>query len=203
MHTKTLKIIGCGGQGKVVIDALSLCAENYCIQLLDDNPELLHKKINGFIVESSSDCLSIFKGCVHIALGDNHHRMSLSKKIHPDACWLTICHPAAVISNSAQIAEGSFIAARAILGPYSEVGAGCIINHGAVVDHDVKIGACSHIAPNSVLGGQVRIGKNVLIGSGAVVLPGITIADNAIIGSGAVVVRDVMEYQTVKGVPAR
>ena len=41
------------------------------------------------------------------------------------------------------------------------------------------------------------------IGSNATILPGITIGKNAIIGAGAVVTRDVPDYATVVGVPAR
>ena len=202
MHINKLKIVGCGGHSKVVIDALSLCAHSFQISLCDSNKDLLGKEVGGLLIDSTMESLSDFDGFIHVAIGNNQVRKSIYKLINLKNNLFTIIHPAAVVSKSAQIEGGSFIAARAILGPESFVGKGCIINHAAVVDHEVKIGAYSHIAPNSTLGGNVKVGKGVLVGSGAVVLPGITIGDGAIIGAGAVVIKDVKENTLVKGVPA-
>jgi acetyltransferase-like isoleucine patch superfamily enzyme len=49
----------------------------------------------------------------------------------------------------------------------------------------------------------IRIGDGAWIGHNAVVLPGVTIGRNARIGANAVVSRDVPDYTTVVGVPAR
>ncbi len=202
MRTK-LKIIGCGGHAKVVIDALSCNQANYDITLCDDNPLLLGKEFRELLVDSTLKDLSSFTDLIHVAIGDNQIReniLTLSKQNNLNS--LTITHKAAVISKSAQLKDGSFIAARAILGPDCLIGAGCIINHGAVVDHDVQIGNYAHIAPNSTLGGGVIIGDGVLIGAGAVVLPKVIIGNKAIIGAGAVVVGNVESGAVVKGIPA-
>jgi sugar O-acyltransferase (sialic acid O-acetyltransferase NeuD family) len=202
MHTEQLKIIGCGGHCKVVIDALSLNSYSLQISLCDSNKKLLGKDVYGFFIDSDMDSLSTFRGFAHVAIGNNQVREQLIKSFNPEISLFTIIHPTAVISKLADVASGVFIAAQATLAPESSVDEGCIINHGAVIDHEVKVGAYSHIAPNSTLGGQVIVGKCVLIGSGAVVLPGITIGDGAIIASGAVVTKNVKENAIVKGIPA-
>lgn len=202
MHTNQLKIIGCGGHSKVVIDALLLCEHSYQISLCDSNKDLLGKEIFGLLIDSTMESLEDFKGLIHVAIGNNKVRQELFKLLNTQMSLLTIIHPSASISNHANIEEGSFIAAKTVVGPESSIGEGCIINHGAVVDHEVTIGAYSHIAPNSTLAGNVNIGKGVLIGSGAVVLPGITIGDGAIIAAGAVVIKDVIKNTQVMGVPA-
>jgi sugar O-acyltransferase (sialic acid O-acetyltransferase NeuD family) len=201
MHTK-LKIIGCGGHSKVVIDALSLGRCAFEITLCDSNKELLGREFCGHLIDSTMDNLDQYIGFIHIAIGNNQVRQNISTLINAEASLFSIIHPAAVIAKSACIEPGSFVAAQAILGPDCFVGQGSIINHGAVVDHDVKIGSCSHIAPNSTLGGNVTIGSGVLIGAGAVILPGLSIGDGAVIGAGSVVVRDIKQHSIVKGVPA-
>jgi len=201
MHTK-LKIIGCGGHLRVVIDALSLCEHAYEISLCDSNKELLNTVVCSFLVDSDIDSLSEFIGYVHVTIGNNKIRERIFNLFHHKAIPLSIIHPKAVISKAANIGLGTFVAAQAILAPDSAVGQGCIINHCAVVDHEVKIGDFTHVAPNSTLGGRVSIGSGVLVGAGSVVLPGINIGDNVIIAAGAVVINDIESNTTVKGVPA-
>lgn len=202
MHTNQLKIVGCGGHGKVVIDALSLCDHSLQISLCDSNKELVGKEIYGLLIDSTMDSLVHFNGFVHVAIGSNKVRERIFNFLTSETGLYTIAHPDASISKHAFIAEGSFIAAKTVLGPECSIGRGCIINHGAIVDHEVQVGAFSHIAPNSTLGGNVTIGQGVLVGSGAVVLPGVTVGDGAIIAAGAVVIRDVKANTLVKGVPA-
>ncbi|KTD30725.1 chloramphenicol acetyltransferase [Legionella moravica] len=201
MHTK-LKIIGCGGHSKVVIDTLSRTCHSYAVSLCDSNKDLVGTEIYGIIVDSTMDSLLDYIGYVHVAIGNNQIRERIYNSLNSQSIPLSIMHPTAVISKFSVIGSGSFIAANAILGPDSLIGKGCIINHGSIVDHEVQVGAYTHIAPNCTLGGRVCVGNGVLIGAGAVVLPGIHLGDRAVVGAGAVVVRDVPPDSTVKGVPA-
>lgn len=202
MQNNALKIIGCGGHSKVVIDALALYAPSMQLSFCDKDDTLLGQELNGILVDSTMESLADFVGCVHIAVGANNVRQEISKKLNASSSLYTVIHPDATISKSARIGRGAFIAARAVLGPESSVGDNSIINHGAVVDHDVRIGTCAHIAPNSTLGGNVTVGNGVLVGAGAVVLQGVRIGDGAIVAAGAVVLKDVAAHTTVKGVPA-
>lgn len=202
MHINQLKIVGCGGHSKVVIDALLLCQHALNISLCDSNPELLGAELYGLCIDSSMDSLQDFSGFIHVAIGNNQVREKIYKLINSKTKPYTVIHPTASISQYSSVESGVFIAAKAILAPDSSIGEGCIVNHGVVIDHEVKVGAFSHIAPNSTLGGNVTIGRSVLVGAGAVILPGITVGDGATVAAGAVVIKDVKAGTVVKGVPA-
>lgn len=203
MPTETLLLIGAGGHARVVCDTLEQIDGTMNIDIRDDNPAmhgalLLGRTVTAPVGEAARDA-----GSVHVAIGNNSHRLAWCSKLQQQGRSLhSIVHPRATVSPRARVGEGCFVAANAVVAVNAVVGPGCIVNHGAVVDHDCAIGACAHIAPNATLGGGVRVGEGVLIGAGAVVLPNLTIGEWAVVGAGAVVLHDVAPRTTVVGVPA-
>lgn len=193
-------IFGAGGHAKVVLDTLQRL--ELAVRVFDGDPARAGSRLLGVEVEHAA--LDGLPPCGHLAIGNNQVRARLLLELGPHvSSWFSIIHPQASIAASAEMAEGIFVAAQAVVGPQSRIGIATLINHGAVVDHDCTIGRCCHIAPNATLGGAVVVGDGVLVGSGAVLLPGVRIGDNAVIGSGAVVTRSVPANTTVIGVPAR
>ena len=116
---------------------------------------------------------------------------------------LTLVHPTAYVSPTAEIGQGVYIGPKAVVHAFANVGNHAIINSGAIVEHECVIGENSHIAPGAVLGGNVRVGRDTLVGIGSRVLPGIQVGAGATVGGGATVVRTVVAGSTVVGVPAR
>ncbi len=49
----------------------------------------------------------------------------------------------------------------------------------------------------------VHICEGVFVGNGAIIMPGVTVGKHAIVGANAVVTKDVPDYATVVGVPAK
>jgi sugar O-acyltransferase (sialic acid O-acetyltransferase NeuD family) len=195
-------IIGAGGHGKVVLEAL--VNEGKSVQVYDADP----KKTGGLLLNHEIKFYSVdltdMPAIGHIAIGNNSLRLREQRRVTDAGLLLaSIVHPQSVVSPSASLGQGVFIGANAIVGPDVEVARGTIINHAAVVDHDCSIGRCCHIAPNATIGGGVCIGNEVLIGSGATVLPGLTISDGALIAAGSVVTKNVNRSQLVMGVPAK
>jgi sugar O-acyltransferase (sialic acid O-acetyltransferase NeuD family) len=201
MPTKLL-IIGAGGHAKVVIESIDT------------------KKTNIFIADQfkyKDRCQKIFNYQVsdlklwidkkiqfHTAIGNNQDRRRLTENFkHLNRKEFNVIHPRSIISNSASLGNGIFIAANAIIGSEVEVMSGCIINHGSIVDHDCIIGEFSHIAPNVVLGGGVQIGEECLIGAGAIILPNIKIGNHVTIGAGAVVTKNIKNNTTIIGIPGK
>ncbi|MSR41787.1 MAG: acetyltransferase [Phycisphaerales bacterium] len=138
---------------------------------------------------------------LHAAVGDGALRMEWMAALGATN-FATIIDPSAVVSSSAQVGAGVFIAVRAIVNARASIGAGSIINSGAIVEHDCVLANGVHISPGAILCGAVTVGALTHIGAGAVVLPGIRIGERARVGAGAVVTKDVADGLTVAGVPA-
>jgi len=204
MPTDLVNILGAGGHGRVVIDALLSCGWPAAqIRIRDDRLELHGRTMLDCAIEAPVLPAVRLAGKVHAAVGAaNVRRDLLDKSGLGRSDWLTVVHPRAAIAASAVVGPGSFVAAQAVVGPCVRIGIGAIINHGSVVDHDCKLGDFCHVAPLASLGGGVCVGHGVLIGTGARVLPGLLIGDGAVIGAGAVVVASVPSGQTWLGVPA-
>jgi sugar O-acyltransferase (sialic acid O-acetyltransferase NeuD family) len=205
MPIERIFLIGAGGHGMVVLDALVTREKTFDdICVLDESIHRIGQRILHLVVKRFDPGMKIADERFHVCIGDNNARARLFDALK-DGGGLprTVTHPAATIAPSAVIEEGTFVAARAIVAPAAVVGRGGIINHGTIVDHECVVGNFCHIAPGATLAGNVRVGARVFVGAGANILPGVNIGDAAIIGAGAVVTADVPPGTTYVGVPAR
>lgn len=118
------------------------------------------------------------------------------------ARWATVVHPTAWVAPSAVLAEGVFVAARAVINTAARVDAHGIVNTGSVIEHDVRLGSFTHAAPGTVIGGGTNVGADCYLGLGCRVRDHIEIGRKAVVGMGAVVVGAVGDGWCVQGVPA-
>jgi sugar O-acyltransferase (sialic acid O-acetyltransferase NeuD family) len=191
-------IYGAGGHGKVIWDAMQK-SNLKCEGFIDDQSLNPWMDLPVFKASLINDLNNVE---LHIAIGNCKTREEIVKKFK-NFKFLSIYHPDAIISSSAKIEVGTFLAAGSIISPDANVGKHTIVNHHAVIDHDCSVGDFCHIAPHACLGGGVKVGQGVLIGAGAIVLPGITIADYVTVGAGSIVTNDIAFGITVMGNPAR
>ena len=204
---RRLLIWGAGGHAKVVADVAR--ANGLEIAGFLDETEARHSHaFYGSHIVGGSRWLTSPEGdraCeVFVAIGDNMTReRCLEVAMREGYSIPTLVHPSSSVSPSAQLASGTIVMAGAIVQAATVIGLGGIINTGASVDHDCVLGRVVHIAPGARLAGQVEVGDRSCIGIGAVVIPRIRIGHDCIVGAGAAVIRDVLDGETVVGVPAR
>ena len=199
-----LLIIGAGGHSRVVIEAIQSKEPTRSVILADENRSKEGSKLLGNIPIRFLENWIGLPELYHIAIGNNRVRQQLGIKGQEyDKKFYTVIHPAACVSPSAHLGKGSFLAAMSVIAAEVKINEGCIVNHGAVIDHNCIIGSYSHISPSSTLGADVEVGDRCLIGAGATLLPTIKVGHDVVVGAGAVVTHDVLDNQTVVGVPAR
>lgn len=98
---------------------------------------------------------------------------------------------------------GNYFQESVVLQANVHVGDNSSIHMGSLIGHETKIGNSVFIAHGVSISGCCDIGDGVFIGTNATVLPRIKIGRWAKIGAGAVVTKDVPEFATVVGNPAR
>lgn len=150
MHTESIYLIGAGGHGKVVLDAL---LSNHVplnqILVRDSAPLLEGRDLLGCVIRTPAVVETMTGQWFHLAIGSYLVRQRLFLElIALGARPSTVIHPRASISRFAKVDDGAFVAASAIVAPGAQVGLCVIVNHGAIVDHDCAVDVFSHIAPS-------------------------------------------------------
>jgi sugar O-acyltransferase (sialic acid O-acetyltransferase NeuD family) len=201
-------VYGAGGHGKVVADILLACKDSRLAGFVDDRVDLQSTSVLGLPVAGDGRWLQQeirrMRIAVALGVGDNRARRRVAEKcVGWGAELLTLVHPTATVSESAQLGTGTVVMAQAVINPAAVTGNGVIVNTGAVVEHDVQIGEFAHVSPNAVMGGASQLGKFSHLGIGAVVLQSVSIGVNTIVGAGAVVVRNIPDGVVAFGVPAQ
>lgn len=202
-------IVGAGGHGQVVVDALLRARESGAdvqpIGYLDDNPSLTGQMRLGVpILGTVCDLPMIEHDALVIAIGNNGVRSRLYTTWQQQGYrFATVCHPRATVAPDVCVGAGTVIFAGVVVNTGSTIGANVILNTGCTVDHHNRIGDHVHIAPGVHLGGDVQIGEGTLVGIGATVMPQRVVGRWAVVGAGALVCQPVAEQTTVLGVPAR
>lgn len=121
-----------------------------------------------------------------------------------------VVHEGAVIGEDCVIGQGVYI------GPGVVIGNGCRIQNNVSVYEKVTIEDSCFLGPSVVftnckfprayVRGELlptHVKKGASIGANATIVCGVTIGSYSMIGAGAVVTKDVQDYVTVLGNPAR
>lgn len=194
---KKLAVIGQGGHGRVIRDSAAAAGLWSEIVFFDDKLDAAHT-----IAALRDKDTEEFD--VAIGIGATEPRLRLANEFSALGFPLpAVIHPAAVISPSAQIGDGTVVMAGAVINTDCRIGRLCIINTGATVDHDCVLGDAVHIAPGAHLAGTVHVGDRSFLGTGAVVRNNMVIGSDVTAGAGSVIVKNIESNRKVMGNPAR
>lgn len=198
-----LIIIGAGGHGKVVADVAQNMNTYKEIFFLDDSAQ--GETLGIPIIGNSEQCNEwIDEADYFVAIGDSRTREKFILNLEKmNASIATLIHPKAVVSSYATIGKGTVIMAGAVINAGTKIGQSVIVNTASSIDHDNTIDDFCHISVGAHLAGIVKVGKHTMVGAGATVINNIEICDNCMIGAGTVVTRNIVEFGTHVGVPAR
>ena len=167
-------LFGASGHGKVIKDILN--ANGIKVEaFVDDNPNV--NECGGRPVLHDAMGLSP----MILSIGVNRIRKMIVERLRANNSaieFATAIHPSAVISPSAKIGEGTVVMAGAVINADAVIGNHCIVNTGATVDHDCMVEDYCHVAPGVHISG-------------------------GLIGAGRVEVKDIPEYVTAFGCPAK
>lgn len=208
MKAPKVLILGAGGHGRVVLEALR--SKQSAAAFLDASEELQGRSVDGVRVEGGDEKLEklsprkiVLVNGVGADADVGRRRAVFESARAKGFRFPPVVAGSAVVSTLARLDEGAQILTRAIVHPGASVGENVVVNTAAVVEHDVELGAHAFVGPGAVLLGGCRVGRSCFVGGGAVVLPGVSIGDGALIGAGAVVTADVPAGARYAGVPAR
>ena len=193
-----LYLFGASGHAKVIIEiaeALSMKVGG----LVDNNPAI--RNLLGYPVANEIRKEYAENAEFIISIGNNAIRKRIAAEYQLN--YISLAHPSSSVSARSEIADGSVVMAGVVVNSEAKVGKHCILNTNCSIDHDCILGDYVHISPNAALAGDVTIGEGTHVGIGACIIQGVKVGKWCTIGAGAVVIRDVPDYATVVGNPAR
>lgn len=199
-----LAILGASGHGKVVADTAELLGYE-CVFFDDTYPDIQVNEAWPIMGTGAElfERLAEFDG-VAVAIGNNTIRFNKIQELHSLGAKLpSLIHPSAVISQYAEMGEGSVVFAGVVVNAFTKTGAGAILNTGCTVDHDCVLGDAVHISPGANLAGGVSVADGSWVGIGASVKQLVTIGSNVMVGAGSVVLKDVSSDCVIAGNPAK
>jgi sugar O-acyltransferase (sialic acid O-acetyltransferase NeuD family) len=202
-------IAGAGGHAKEILGIFAENNQDNNILFFDDYAANTATTVfNTFkILKTEEQARSIFaiNNEFVIGVGNPKLREQLANKLEQLGGKLT-----SIISCKAQIGKynvslgnGLNILTNAVITQNVSIGIGCLIHINVTIHHDCEIGKYCEISPSCNILGKVKIGNYCSIGAGAIILPGVQIGNNVVVGAGAVVTKNILDNQTVKGIPAK
>lgn len=200
---KDIVIVGYGGHGKSVADAIERTGQYHIVGYTDLQPVT---NVDYPYLGDDEHLTEIFqKGTTQAAIGVGYlGRSNLRDKLATMVKEIgfempVIIDPAAVVSAKAEIGEGTFVGKNAVINAEAKIGKMCIINTGAIIEHENQIGDYTHVAVATTICGQVKIADHCFIGAGSTVIQNVSIGKDAIVAAGTTVIKDIAEGVTYYG----
>lgn len=162
-------VVGAGGHGRSVAEAIELAGEAQVVAFCDDGwpalTQVWHYPVWGAAADFAQWRDRVDAAVV--AIGNNAARQRLSAELaRAGIPAFLVVHPAAQVSSRARLGEGCTIMAGAVIGTESVLGAGVIVNCGAVVDHHAMVADFGHLGVGACMAGGSALGQRAWLQAG-------------------------------------
>ncbi len=200
-------MLGIGGHAHSVIDSIEQTGKYRIIGFLD-REEMQEESYRDYpVLGMDADMKRFYEEGVRNAfvtvgfMGYGNTREQLYRRLKEVGYRLpNIIDDTAVISGTAELADGIFVGKNAIVNANAKIGKMCIINTGAIIEHDCRVEDFSHVAIGSVLCGAACVGESTLIGANATVIQEREIGSHCIVGAGTVICKDMSDNMIRYGI---
>ncbi|MBW8303431.1 MAG: NeuD/PglB/VioB family sugar acetyltransferase, partial [Brevundimonas sp.] len=191
MSARPVVVVGAGGHGQVLADALRAAGGSVLGYVEPGAPS--GTLVAGLPVLGDDDWLTVDGGYDLVnGLGGageangRGRRRAVQQRLEAAGFRFTgVRHPSALVSPLARIEPDAQLLARCVVQTGARIGAGVIINTGAIIEHGCRVGAFSHCATGAILCGDVAVGEDSHIGAGAVIRQGVALEDGVVVGARA------------------
>lgn len=167
-------IIGAGGHGKVVYDAIISQGKYSVTGFVDGAIPVGTIVIDDHKVIAAQEAIQTLKDKADyfiVAIGNNEVRNKLYNVAKQCLKPAVVIHSSAVIGSGVNIGEGSVVLANAVINAFSDIGRNCIVNARVVIDHDCKVGNLVHLSIGTMLGSNSEVADNYKTSIGANIEP--------------------------------
>ena len=185
--SKRVIVIGAGGHGRSVAEAVLLLGRDELVGFVDDGADA-NAKVWTYPILGRTDSLHTLRehaDAVVVAIGNN----TIREKLHARARevgfeLLSVIHPTAFVSPTAALGSGCAVMAGAVVGTEAHLGEGVIVNCGATVDHHCRVDAFGHLGVNACMAGGSVLGHRAWMQAGAALGYGVKIAADTVLVPG-------------------
>lgn len=167
-------IIGAGGHGKVIADAIVKAGQYNLLGFVDAKLPIGTTVFGDYkIIETQDNIASLMNDSTKfiIGIGNNEVRSKIYTQFANSLAWATVNHPSAVIAGDVKIGEGSVLLANAVVNASSTIGQFTIIDSGVIVDHECAIGSFSHLTIGTLVGSNSKLKSNLKTELGQIIKP--------------------------------
>lgn len=183
-----LLVVGAGGHGRSVAEAVQLSGDFEMVGFLDDGAFARGDDVWGLpVLGPASEFASYAALASHavVAIGNNALRQKLCAQLQAAGFALAcVVHPRAIVSPRAQLGEGVAVMAGAIVGTEAVLGQGVIVNCGAVVDHHAQVHEFGHLGVNACMAGGSVLGALAWMQAGSAIGYGVQLAAGTVLKPG-------------------
>nr|WP_300385792.1 acetyltransferase [Clostridium sp.] len=206
---KDIVIVGAGGFGREVawlIEEINRKDLQWnIIGFIDDDLSKKDILLNGYEVLGDLTYIQnkedLYFAC---AVANSKNKAKLAKKCESIGLKpATLIHPNAEIGSCSNIGAGNIICAGNIITVNVKTGKYVIVTSACTIGHDSILQNYITIYPGVSVSGNCNIGEKVEIGTRSSIIQGMNIGKETILGAGSVVIKDIPEYCTAVGVPAK